>query len=202
MGALGIINFSEILSTWWPALIILAGITILLTSTSNKIVPVLIIILGILLQIDSLKLVDLNLYQMFWPLVLIAIGFSVLFHKSAQPKATQAGLKEDKSNLFAILSSIESKVTASAYNGGHATALLGGITIDLRNADIKDISELNLTAIMGGIDVLVPKTWAINVSGTPLLGGWENTASKPTKSNAPTLNINATCIMGGIEIKN
>ncbi len=107
-----------------------------------------------------------------------------------------------QTDLFAALSGIENNVTSKDYKGGTASAVLGGIVLDLRKAEIKSSAKLSLFTFCGGVELRVPETWRVNVSGTPLLGGWENRTATPADKNAPILNIDATCILGGIEIKN
>lgn len=203
LNSLGVLSFSGVVSTYWPLLIILAGVAMWLDNRSNFVIPGFIVLVGLLFQLDRLELIDVNVFQILWPVAIMTIGLSILFHSSKRSKKADKNTTEDaQTDLFAALSAIESKVTATSYQGGKATAILGGISLDLSKAEIKEVTNLSLLTLMGGIELRVPETWNVNVSGTPLLGGWENKANKPTAKKAPTLNIDATCVMGGIEIKN
>jgi predicted membrane protein len=100
----------------------------------------------------------------------------------------------------------EFRFDSKTLRGGSITAIMGGGTIDLREADIGDDNMiLDLTAIMGGIELIVPKHWKVIVQATPILGGVENNAIssnlEPGKQEK-RLVIDGTAIMGGIEIKN
>jgi hypothetical protein len=59
-----------------------------------------------------------------------------------------------------------------------------------------------LGAIMGGVEIRVPPHWRVITNGTPILGGIDNRTFDPTDSNviAPTLIVNSTVILGGLEI--
>lgn len=197
---LGILSFAGIAATYWPILIIVLGLGIIINKPANYVVPIFIVLVGMLFQLDRFGLINVNVFQIVWPLIIITIGLSILFNRS---KKQSKGVNENSStNLFTALSGIQNRVTSDNYQGGEATAILGGITLDLREAKIKDSANLNLLTIMGGVELRVPNTWNVNVKGTPILGGWENGATKPTSEKAPTLNIDAMCVMGGIEIKN
>ena len=94
-------------------------------------------------------------------------------------------------------------------------AIMGGITLDLRNAaftqpDIK----LSLTAMMGAIEVIVPPDLTVICDGTTLLGGLELLekenggiianlhAEQDGGSASPRrLRLNCLALMGGVEVK-
>lgn len=202
LSSLNIVGYSYIWATWWPLFIIFLGVVMILNRPSSYVVPVFILLIGVMLQVDRLGILEVNVFKIFWPLLIIVAGLSILLHKSPTSKTNKKASTDTETNLFAVLSGIDSKITSSEYKGGKATALMGGITLDLRKADIKDDATLSLLTIMGGIELRVPETWIVRVSGTPLLGGWENGTTKPTAKDAPVLIIDATCVMGGVEIKN
>jgi class 3 adenylate cyclase len=84
-----------------------------------------------------------------------------------------------------------------------AFALLGGVDMDLRNAEIEG-SELTITAIaiMGGIDIVVPEGVIVHLGGFSLLGGKDvKLANVPTLPGAPVINVRAFPIMGGVKVR-
>lgn len=199
LDALNVIDFNNFATTWWPSLLIVAGIAAFVGNPQRFVFPLGFIVVGGLLQLDRLDVVDVNVGELIWPAVIIAIGLSLLLRQGfSRPSISD----EDTTDLFAALAGIDTKVTSHGYKGGKASAILGGISIDLRKADIKNTAQLDLFTFWGGIELKVPETWQVNVSGTPLMGGWDNKADKPDNKKAPVLNVNATCIMGGVDIKN
>ncbi len=57
-------------------------------------------------------------------------------------------------NTFVIWGGIERAVTSQQFRGGEATALMGGIELDLRRAQLAPgEQQLTLTAVMGGIAI-------------------------------------------------
>jgi hypothetical protein len=82
-----------------------------------------------------------------------------------------------------------------------ATAFMGGIELNLLDADLSPGAFLTLRAVMGGIDVVVPSHWRVEVMARTVMGGIGNlTATEAVDGDAPVLMIDALAVMGGIEI--
>ena len=198
LGSLDIINFKTVFSTFWPLLLIGAGLVLMLDNfRQNYIWAIVLILLGLISQLNALDVTNINFWELFWPVALIAIGWSILTQKT---RFNTTGTD----NVSAILSGSETKSRSQDYQGGKATAILGGCSIDLTKANIKKEATLEVLAIMGGVELRVPENWEIKTSIMPILGGTENkaTSPQPGKAKAPILNIVGTAVMGGIEIKN
>ncbi|MBP2026328.1 putative membrane protein [Acetoanaerobium pronyense] len=57
---------------------------------------------------------------------------------------------------------------------GSYTAFMGGVELDISKAKfLKEEVNINLTAVMGGIEILVPRDVTIHCKGTAVLGGLE-----------------------------
>jgi hypothetical protein len=111
---------------------------------------------------------------------------------------------DESSDTFALLASmsgIEFASRSQALSVGKATAFLGGIELDLRNAHIVDGAVLELVTVFGGIAVAVPPTWRVEVRQRALVGGVENnTDPDAAREGAPLLVIDASASFGGIAI--
>jgi len=96
----------------------------------------------------------------------------------------------------------EIRSSSQDFHGGELTAIAGGIDLDLRNAEIRETATLSATAIMGGIEIRVPPHWRVITNGTPILGGIDNKTFDQRGDNviAPTLIVNTTVVLGGLEI--
>lgn len=97
---------------------------------------------------------------------------------------------------------------------GSYFAFMGGIDMDLTAAEIPEGETLlDLTAIMGGIDVKIPPHLAVVYEGTAFLGGVTFKdhedggivagckVSEPGEQGGAVLRIQARAFMGGVEIK-
>lgn len=109
---------------------------------------------------------------------------------------------ENSINEFVLMSGIDTNNQSQEFRGGRATAVMGGIVIDLRNAKLHNNEAIiDANAVMGGIEIYVPENWRVEVSGTPILGGWSNKTRRNTDPNAPVLRIKCFAMFGGIEVK-
>jgi predicted membrane protein len=108
----------------------------------------------------------------------------------------------DEIDLAVIFDSLEARSTASAFRGGDVLVWYGGGTLDLRDATLAPSgAQLNLRAIFGGLEVLVPPTWPVEVHPRAILGGvGQSRDAALIDSSSPTLVVDATAIMGGAAI--
>jgi len=84
-----------------------------------------------------------------------------------------------------------------------ALAIMGGIELDFRNAEIEG-REVTITAfaIMGGIDIVVPEGVHVHLGGFSIMGGRDMKVSNaPVLPGAPVIKVRAFPIMGGISVR-
>lgn len=105
---------------------------------------------------------------------------------------------------FSIVVAVGGRVFESSTSNlseGRATAFMGGIELDLVDADLAPGAHLVLRAVVGGIDVVVPSEWRVEMMGRSVMGGVANlTDPDAPKEDAPVLLVDALALMGGIEI--
>ncbi len=84
----------------------------------------------------------------------------------------------------------------------HAVAVMGGHTIDLRNAELEsDDITIVTVAWMGGTDIYVPDTVDLQVGGFSLMGATEEKGSdRPPRPGAPRVRVLAYNVMGGTDV--
>jgi predicted membrane protein len=196
LGSFGLFNFGDLIASWWPLLVIGGGLLALYNNPKKYGIPLLVIAVGILWQLQELNVIQFNAWQLFWPAVIIAIGWSfITTGKLSKPRS------DATDNISVFLGGIESKNETKDYQGGKLSAIMGGGSLDLRHATIKKEATLEIFTLMGGFELKVPEGWVVRSSITPILGGVENKTVTATKKDAPVLMIIGTAVMGGIEIK-
>ena len=80
---------------------------------------------------------------------------------------------------------------------------MGGGKLDLRDAVPADGRVVvNLFAVMGGFEIIVPDTWSLSLEVTPFMGGVEDKTRPPANPLAPRLFLRGFVMMSGVEIKN
>ena len=76
----------------------------------------------------------------------------------------------------------------------------GSMKLSLSEA-IADSATLNVSVILGGLELRVPREWRIQSDVTPILGGVDGRSVNTAKPGVPTLVITGDVILGGIDIK-
>jgi hypothetical protein len=107
-------------------------------------------------------------------------------------------------SMLAIMAGVERKNASKEFRGGDATAIMGGAEIDLTDASIEADCEavIDVFAMWGGIDIIVPGDWTVTSTVLPIMGGVED--SRKTVGSDPNkrLLVKGMVLMGGVEIKN
>jgi Domain of unknown function (DUF5668) len=195
---------SEQFTQWWPVVIIIIGVLRLFDPRANKFATVLIFILGIGILMDTLDYRDFDLGN-FIPLVAVVIGFKlikdVFSRKQARPVSTDD--PDSMVHAFALMAGVERKGVSDDFKGGSLNAIMGGVELDLRNAQIKQGTEavFDCFAMWGGVVVRVPESWRVVSQVFPLMGAFEDNTSGGTPGG-PVLIMRGMALMGGIEVKN
>lgn len=112
---------------------------------------------------------------------------------------------DENSDVFAAVAAMDGAEIANrsdSFRAGSGTAVMGGMTIDLTDAEISTSATLELTAVAGGIDVTVPAIWRVEMASTVFAGGAENlTDPDAADMEAPLLLVDARAYFGGIAIR-
>jgi predicted membrane protein len=197
----------------WPVVIIAVGALIFSQSrrTGGGVNGIIVMIVGAWLLLNSVGILRVRFWEMFWPMVLIGIG-SVLVMQALQRQTRRAsGVESDDTlNVFVVMGGMKRTSTAQRFRGGEITAVMGGALLDLRQATIPPGEEaaLDIFALMGGCEIKVPPSWNVVTPIVPIMGGiddkrkdladgLETVGGQP----APRLVLRGLLLMGGIEIK-
>ena len=134
--------------------------------------------------------------------VVAAISCGIAYLSAIVVRRRNPEFGDETDDRFALVASMdgrEFRSTSDALVEGSALAYMGGIEIDLTDAVIEEGAALTLTAIMGGISVVVQPSWRVEVSSVGVMGGVGNTTN-PDDGDGPLLIVVAKAIMGGISI--
>lgn len=105
--------------------------------------------------------------------------------------------------LIAVMGGHEEKGRWRPAETTNALAVMGGVDIDLREAEVEEGElTINATAVMGGIEIIVPEGVEVEMTGFAIMGGRDNKARHPDSDAAPLLRVNAYAFMGGVEVRN
>lgn len=143
-------------------------------------------------------------WRAFWPVIIILVGLNILVKSNSNPGRN-----------LAIMGAVDKTKDVWDLTSGEYTAIMGGIELDIRKANfLQREVTLTLSAIMGGITIIIPDDIAITCTGTSIMGGVEmlgkgsggivgttNLQTGDPEKAGQVLHLICTCIMGGITIK-
>ena len=108
---------------------------------------------------------------------------------------------DDEIVVASIFGPLAYKSTSSNFKGGTVECWYGGGALDLREATLApEGATLNLKAVFGGGQLLVPPTWKVesHVIGIGGMNDARPDAGHPAEG--PTLTVEGTVIFGGFQI--
>ena len=185
LNVLGVIDIDigKIIFTYWPVILIIWGLSTLfeyfggysqegetrvIHSLGQLAAGLIVIVLGVLFLGRNLNLiiVDMSIFwRLFWPIIIIIFGISLI--RGVVPA-------KGGKNHWAFMGGIDIGKSPFKLQSGTYFAFMGGIDMDLRYAEIPEgETVLDLTAVMGGIDIKVPRNLPVICDGTVVLGGVE-----------------------------
>ena len=109
---------------------------------------------------------------------------------------------DNEPNVVAIFDGVELASTAPAFKHASMTAWYGGSSLDLREATLDPAgATVDVKAIFGGSQVIVPETWKVELQGSGILGGFGDSRDQDLVVNeGPVLTIKGLAVFGGIGI--
>ena len=204
LNALNITNIDIFFDGWWTLFIIVPSAVGLFTER-EKIGSIIGIAVGVFLMLCCQGVLSFSMiWKLLVPVIIVIIGLKMLFSGLFGNKANEilSKLKENGKEPkvgCAAFSGCNLNYDGEVFEGAELTATFGGVKCDLRNAIIDKDCAIQVTAIFGGIDILVPDNINVKVSSTGIFGGISNKTA--VHKEAPTIYVSGTCMFGGVEIK-
>jgi predicted membrane protein len=105
-------------------------------------------------------------------------------------------------DVVAIFDGVERASTAPAFRHASVTAWYGGSSLDLREATLDPAgATVDVKAIFGGSQVIVPPSWRVELAGNGILGGFGDSRDQDLVVNeGPVLTIKGLAVFGGIGV--
>jgi hypothetical protein len=109
----------------------------------------------------------------------------------------------DRDTLYAIFGGIDRRGAWTVPRRMRIVAIMGGAHLDLREARFPPgVVELDVTAVMGGIEIVVPPGLAVQMHGSAIMGGFADVDRAPANPDpdAPLLRVRGLTMMGGVNV--
>lgn len=192
---------------FWPVLLILVG-AVKFFRECNRVVGALLMIAGGVVLLNNLGITRLS-WNDIWPLMLIAVGATLIWARIEVPKFSPPPASGPNTvNEFALFGNVERRVNSTSFKGGRASSIFGSIKLDFRSAEIEgEEAVLELEAVFGGIELIVPERWNVQFEGQSIFGGYGDETRAPmvdAMGTAPKkhLIVRGHSIFGGVVVKN
>lgn len=204
LNALNITDVDVFFDGWWT-LFIIVPCAIGLFTEREKTGNIIGIAVGVFLLLCCQNILSFSmLWKLLVPAIIIIVGIKMVFTGMFGNKANEIVKKmklegKDLKSNCAVFSGSDIKYDGEVFEGAELTAVFGSINCDLRNAIIVKDCALQVSAIFGGIDILVPDNVNVKVSSNCIFGGISNRTA--VHKEAPTIYVSGTCMFGGVEIK-
>ena len=204
LNKLDILEINIFFDGWWTLFIIIPCAVGLFTER-EKTGNVIGVIIGVCLLLCCRDILSFHmLWELLVPAIIVILGLKLVLSGLLGNKANEM-LKQlrlegkDLKAGTAVFSGCDMNYDGQVFEGAELNAIFGAVSCDLRNAVIQKDCAIQVSAIFGGIDILVPVGVNVRANTTSIFGGVSNkTAVQP---NAPTIYISGTCMFGGVEIK-
>jgi len=186
----------------WKTLLILIG-TVILINDHRKMGGIVLIAIGSFFLMPDVFNLPFNFSHLFWPAIFIFIGIYIIFMRRGRPKYHDGLKGDDFIEGSAFFGGGKKKVTTPFFRGGNLTTIFGGYDIDLSDSDLSEGQNvLDVFVMFGGIKLIVPPDWKIDVRATVALGGINDKRYKQSFEviQDKTLVIDGLIMFGGCDI--
>ncbi len=76
---MGALHIGQVFHTWWPAVLVIAGVLNLIERPASPFGPLVMLTVGVALLLANLNVIHVGSVWKLWPVILIGIGLNILF---------------------------------------------------------------------------------------------------------------------------
>ncbi len=206
INSLGIADVNIFFDGWWTLFIIVPSLIGFFTE-SDKAGNLIGLSIGVFLLLCCQNILSFDLLlKLLLPIVIVIIGCKLIFGSFRSAKSqkvfeqvvSNGGSVKNATATFSGQNVVYG--IGEEFSGAELNAVFGGIDYDLRNAVINNDCVIKMSAIFGGIDIIVPANVNVKVNSTSIFGGVSNKHLN-SNANTTTIYIEGTCLFGGADIK-
>lgn len=199
----------------WKTLLIATGVVIGIQSKCRGFAWLVFIIVGSFFMLGDIPGIPFNAKEYALPFIILTLGLWIVVTALGRKKMfghyedwqNRKGIisnseADDKVDLTAVFGGNKKKVLSKSFRGGEVVNVFGGTELDLSQADITGTVVIDSTNIFGGMKIVAPSNWNIQIDATCIMGGIEDKREiKEQETTDKKLIITGFCFCGGMEIK-
>lgn len=122
-----------------------------------------------------------------------ALAAKLLLESNAEPGTEEI-------DLVSIFEGQHLISRADPFYGGKILTMFGGVLVDLRNVTPAPTGiYLDLSVVMGGVNLIVPEGWRVRFDGNSVMGGFSDVTKTGADDDVPTVTLTGFVFMGGVQ---
>lgn len=155
-----------------------------------------------------------TLHSMMWPAVIILAGLLVMSHRHRHHHGYQTNfsnhhrlsstneIHDGKVDYNLVMNGIDDVFLEPVFRGGEINTIMGGVKLDLRRTSLPEGETiLKISAICGGVTLLLPLDWKLEIQNDSIIGGFVDHRYNREVNSDRKLIIEASSILGGGSIE-
>ncbi len=215
-----------ILPSEWRPVILSLGMLVLMIGIAqflnhHPILGLIFSIIGVVLILPklfpllSINIPEATIHNLFWPVIIILIGISLISRHNhclccdgkrrgwfRQLNDVRKKTEEGKIDYNVILNGSDEIFLGPVFRGGEINTIMGGVKLDLRKTTLPEgTTILNIDSVCGGVDLILPDDWNVEIANNSILGGFDNKRHTNGTDYSRKLLIKANFIMAGGSIR-
>ena len=109
---------------------------------------------------------------------------------------------DEQGSVVAILTGVQRQGAWEPPETLRVLSVLGGVNLDFRKAELLEgVTEVVVTAILGGVNIIAPPGADVQSDGFALMGEFTHLAHRSPHPDSPVLRIRGFSLMGGVSVK-
>ena len=190
------IDFSYLI----PLVLMASSLYYIIKGKKFTLANTIVLYIGIWFLLERLNIIKDPLDNAFFPILLIIIGIFIVI-ESLKVKKVFKRKDNNLKNYYGIFSGLEERITDTNFKGANIYSVFGGVDLDLRELESKEDITINAYSIFGGTSIFVNDNFKVKFNSFSLFGGNENKTTSTDKKKNHTITINGISIFGGTEVK-
>jgi predicted membrane protein len=203
LNALEIADINIFFDGWWTLFIIIPSVIGLLTE-KDKIGNIITLLIGVGFLLAARDVFSFStLWKLGIPIIVVLIGLRLIigaFIKKPTYIPPQNPRDKGQKMHFVLFSGSDVDYSGEVFDGCSLTAVFGGIDCHLENAAIDKSVTVKASAVFGTIDVYLPQNVNAEVIVSSHFGKVVNERKNYHIDGAPTVQIKASAVFGGVNI--
>jgi len=110
---------------------------------------------------------------------------------------------EDSFERAAAFDGLKLRVESKQFRGGRITAMLAGVTLDLREAELcAEGATISVQSTLSGIDILVPNGWHVVCDVDAVMSGVDGGSTRTAPvGHGPRLTVKGVVVASGLAVR-